>query len=341
MREAMLYEKLSNGKVRCNLCAHRCVISEGSRGICHVRENRGGKLYSLVYGQLIAEHVDPIEKKPLFHFYPGSGAYSIATAGCNFRCPWCQNWEISQMPRERHIIVGEEKPPEKVVSATQRTNCKSIAYTYTEPTVFFEYTYDTSKLARERGIANVYVTNGYMTEEMLNEYHHLLDAANVDLKAFRDETYRRYMGARLEPVLNSLKLMKRFGIWVEVTTLIIPTINDDPIELRDIARFIADELGKDTPWHISRFFPAYKMTSLPPTPIEKLLRAYEIGKEEGLQYVYLGNVPQEENTYCYNCGEVLIRRVGYYVARNIIADSKCPRCGSHIAGVGLSSRGSD
>ncbi|MFA4029673.1 MAG: hypothetical protein GDYSWBUE_000966 [Candidatus Fervidibacterota bacterium] len=336
MREAMLYEKMSNGRVRCNLCAHRCVIADGSRGICHVRENRGGKLFSLVYGQVIAEHVDPVEKKPLFHFYPGSGAYSIATAGCNFRCPWCQNWEIAHMPRERRIIIGDEKPPERIVDAAIRTRCKSIAYTYTEPTVFFEYTYDISKLAHERGIANVYVTNGYMTEEMLKEFHPLLDAANVDLKAFRDETYRRYMGARLEPVLSSLKLMKQLGIWVEVTTLIVPTVNDDPSELRDIARFIAMELGVDTPWHISRFFPAYKMTTLFPTPIDKLRQAYEIGKEEGLRYVYLGNVPQEENTHCYNCHELLIRRSGYFVARNIVTDSRCPRCGATISGVGLS-----
>ena len=214
MKEAKLYEQLDDVRVRCNLCAHRCVIAEGKRGVCQVRHNRGGTLFTLVYGRAIAQHVDPIEKKPLMHFHPGTSAYSIATPGCNFRCSWCQNADISQMVRERHLIMGEPASPAEIVAAAQRSGCRSIAYTYTEPTIFFEYAYDTAVLAYEAGLANVYVTNGYMTEEMLDAFAPYLDAANVDLKAFRDETYRKYAGARLQPVLDSLKVMKRLGVWV-------------------------------------------------------------------------------------------------------------------------------
>jgi len=335
MKEAVLYEKLSDNRVRCNLCAHRCIIADGKKGICLVRENRGGTLYTLVYGRTIAQHVDPVEKKPLFHFYPGSTAYSIATPGCNVRCRWCQNWEISQMPRERHLIMGQEASPEQIVAAAKHAGCRSIAYTYTEPTVFFEYAYDTARLAHEAGLTNIYVTNGYMTEEMLETFRPYLDAANVDLKAFRDETYRRYVGAHLQPVLEAMKMMKRLGIWLEVTTLVIPGINDDDGELKDAARFVAEELGVDTPWHISRFFPAYKMTDVPPTPIETLQRAREIGLEAGLCYVYVGNVPGEENTTCHKCGRLLIRRVGFHVVENHISDGRCPYCGTPVAGVGM------
>ena len=331
----MLYEKLADGRVRCNLCAHRCVIAEGRKGICQVRENQGGTLYTLVYGRTIAQHVDPVEKKPLFHFYPGSTAYSIATPGCNFRCRWCQNWEISQMPRERHLISGQEASPEQIVAMAKRAGCRSIAYTYTEPTVFFEYSYDTARLAHDAGLANIYVTNGYMTEETLEMLHPYLDAANVDLKAFRDETYRKYVGARLQPVLDAMKVMKRLGIWLEVTTLVVPGINDDEGELRDAADFVANELGVETPWHISRFFPAYKMTDVPPTPLETLRRAQKIGLDVGLRYIYVGNVPGEESTTCHNCGRLLIRRVGFYVVENHIRDGRCPYCGTPVAGVGM------
>ncbi|MGB9889215.1 MAG: AmmeMemoRadiSam system radical SAM enzyme, partial [Anaerolineae bacterium] len=304
MQEARLYEHLDENKVRCALCAHRCVIPEGQRGVCHVRENRGGTLYTLVYGRLIARHVDPVEKKPLYHFYPGSTAYSIATPGCNFRCRWCQNWEISQMPREEHLILGETASPEQIVADARRAGSRSIAYTYTEPTVFFEYAYDVSRLAREAGIANIYVTNGYMTPEMLDAYHPYLDAANVDLKSFREETYRHSIGARLQPVLDSLKKMKAMGVWVEVTTLVVTGVNDDPEEFRDIARFLAEELGPETPWHISRYFPAYRMAN-PATPLAILQRAREIGREAGLRYIYVGNVPGEENTHCHACDQLL------------------------------------
>ena len=264
MQEAMLYEKLPDNKVKCNLCAHRCTIAEDAVGVCHVRENKAGVLHTRVYGRTIARHVDPIEKKPLLHFYPGSTAYSIATPGCNFRCRWCQNADISQAPQESHFMLGQEASPEEIVAAAQQASCRSIAYTYTEPTIFFEYTYDAARLAHEAGLANVYVTNGYMTGEMLEMLHPYLDAANVDLKGFRDEVYRRYVGARLQPVLDSLERMKRLGIWVEVTTLIIPGVNDDSQELQETARFVSGELGPETPWHISRFTPAYQMASVPP-----------------------------------------------------------------------------
>jgi len=335
MKEAMLYEKLSDNQVRCNLCAHRCVIAEGKKGICQVRENQGGKLYTLVYGSTIIQNVDPVEKKPLLHFYPGSTAYSIATPGCNFRCRWCMNWEISQMPRERHLIlVEEEASPEQIVATAQRAGSRSIAYTYTEPTIFFEYAYDTARLAHDAGLFNIYVTNGYMTEEMLETFRPYLDAANVDLKAFREETYRRYVGARLGPVLDSLKAMKRLGIWLEVTTLVVPGVNDDPAELKDAAEFVANELGVDTPWHISRFFPAYKMADVPPTPISTLSQAREIGLEAGLRYVYVGNVLGEENTFCPSCGRLLIRRAGYRILENHVQpDGRCPDCGTLVAGV--------
>jgi pyruvate formate lyase activating enzyme len=339
VKEAMLYEKLSDDRVRCHLCAHRCTITDGKKGICQVRENRGGTLYTLVYGRTIAKHIDPVEKKPLFHFYPGTAAYSTATVGCNFRCRWCQNWDISQMVRERHLIMGEEASPEQIVAAAQRADCRSIAYTYTEPTIFFEYAYDTARLAHEAGLANIYVTNGYMTAgagEMLETFHPYLDAANVDLKAFRDETYREYVGARLQPVLEAMRTMKRLGIWLEVTTLVIPGINDDDKELKDAADFVADELGVETPWHISRFFPAYKTTDVPSTPAETLRRAREIGLEAGLRYVYVGNVPGEANTVCHACGKTLIRRSGFRVVENRVGPGGCcPDCGASIAGIGV------
>jgi pyruvate formate lyase activating enzyme len=333
MQEAMLYEKLARNRVRCNLCAHHCVIADGKRGICRVRENRGGVLYTLVYGRTIGQHVDPVEKKPLYHFYPGSLAYSIATPGCNFRCRWCQNWQISQAPRERDLISGREASPEQIVANAIETGSRSIAYTYTEPTVFFEYAYHTALLAHLNGLTNIYVTNGYMTKEMLETFHPYLDAANVDLKAFRNETYHHYVGAGLQPILDSMKRMKQMGFWLEVTTLLIPGLNDNPDELRDAARFIVQELGVDTPWHISRFFPAYRMTDRPPTPIRTLNKARDIGLEEGLRYVYMGNVDGESNTICYHCGRLLIRRKGYWIAENHIRKGNCPACGTPVSGV--------
>jgi pyruvate formate lyase activating enzyme len=241
------------------------------------------------------------------------------------------------MPRQQHLVIGEKASPAQIVAATRQAGCRSIAYTYTEPTIFFEYACDTARLAHEAGLANIYVTNGYMTEEMLETFHPYLDAANVDLKAFRDETYRKYVGARLQPVLDAMKVIKRLGIWLEVTTLVIPGINDDPAELREAARFVAQELGVDTPWHISRFFPAYQMPDVPPTPLSTLHRAREIGLEEGLRYIYIGNVRDEESTYCYECGQLLIARSGFYVMNNLVRDGRCPECGATVAGVGMGS----
>jgi pyruvate formate lyase activating enzyme len=342
VKEAMLYEKLPNDRVQCNLCAHRCLIADEKQGICQVRQNQAGTLYTLVYGTVIARHVDPVEKKPLFHFYPGSTAYSIATPGCNFRCRWCQNADISQMPREQDFVVRDEVSPEEIVASALRTGCRSIAYTYTEPTIFFEYAYDTARLAHEAGLANLFVTNGYMTEEMLEIFDPYLDAANVDLKAFRDETYRKYVGARLQPVLDSMRKMKHLGVWLEVTTLVIPGINDDPAELRDAAHFVAEELGVETPWHISRFFPAYQMTGVPPTPALTLRQAQEIGREEGLRYIYVGNIPGEDDTRCHQCDHLLIHRSDYRILESYAqAEGRCPNCGTPLAGVGMGHRNSN
>jgi pyruvate formate lyase activating enzyme len=333
MKEAMLYDKLDDNKVRCHLCSHRCVIPAGKLGVCQVRQNVDGTLHTLVYGSAISQNVDPIEKKPLYHFYPGSGSFSIATLGCNFQCKWCQNWEIAHMPRHQGVMRVRHTSPQELVNKALDSHSKSIAYTYTEPTIFFEYAYDTAKLAHQAGIANVYVTNGYMTTEMLDAFHPYLDAANVDLKAFRKKTYHRYVSAGLQPVLDSLKKMKELGIWVEVTTLVVPGINDEPAELLDIATFLSKELGPDTPWHLSRFFPHYQFPNVPPTPLDTLRQAQDIGHEAGLGYVYMGNVREESNTHCHACNELLILRRGYWIAANKIKDGKCPNCGTEIAGV--------
>lgn len=338
MKEAMLYEKGEKGEVRCFLCGHRCLIKDGKRGICAVRENKEGTLYTLVYGKVIARHIDPIEKKPLFHFHPGSTSYSIATVGCNFRCTHCQNYEISQYPKERPdvIIPGEDTTPQEIVELAIKTGCLSISYTYTEPTIFFEFAYDTARLAKENGIKNVFVSNGYTSPEATRMIAPYLDANNIDLKSFSDEHYKRVCGARLRPVLDTIRLMKELGVWVEVTTLLIPTYNDSEEELRRIAEFIKS-VSIDIPWHVTQFYPTYKLLDQPRTPIRTLRRAREIGLEVGLRYVYEGNVPGEggENTYCYNCGRLLIDRYDYIIRGNYIKDSKCPYCGSEINGIGL------
>lgn len=337
-KEALLYNHLEEKKVACRLCAQKCVIADGKRGFCNVRENRDGTLYTLVYGRTIASNTDPVEKKPFYHFQPGSLAYSIATPGCNFRCQWCQNCEISQAPSRRHLTLGTPMTPQQIVHTAQGNSCTSIAYTYTEPTVFFEYSYDTARHAREKGLANIYVTNGYMTNDMLDLMYPYLDAATVDLKAFRDETYWTYARAHLEPVLESLRKMKEQNVWTEVTTLVIPGINDDEQELRDAARFLSQELGPETPWHLSRFFPAFRMTHLPPTPVSTLRRACEIGREEGLSYVYLGNTGEGADTACPSCGSTVIRRSGFHASRNLLDENgRCPHCGTRICGVGMGS----
>lgn len=337
MKEARLYLKEKEQKVRCNLCNHRCLITPGKRGICGVRENRDGTLYTLVYGRVIARHVDPIEKKPLFHFHPGSRSYSIATVGCNFRCLFCQNYEISQMPRDEGRIMGEPFPPEEVVAAAEKTNCLSISYTYTEPTIFFEYAYDTAKLANAKRIKNIFVSNGYLGSEAIETIQPYLQAANIDLKAYSEKFYKEICGAKLKPVLENLKLMKKLGIWVEITTLIVPTLNDAEKELEAIADFILTELGPETPWHVSRFHPTYRLTSVHSTPVQTVLKAREIGLKAGLYYVYSGNIPGEggENTYCPHCGSLMIERLGYSLLQYNITNEQCPKCHTTIHGVGM------
>ena len=337
--KACLYEPLKNLKVQCRLCSHRCMISEGQRGQCCVRENQGGILNTLVYGRLIACHVDPIEKKPFFHFMPGSLSYSIATVGCNFSCRFCQNAEISRMPADQNgKIAGTISTSSSVLDEAQKTGCRSIAYTYTEPTVFFEFALDTAKLAHERGLRNVFVTNGYMTPEALEKIHPHLDAANVDLKAFQEKFYREVCGASLKPVLKTLRLMKSMGIHLEITTLLIPGMNDDPVQLSEMAAFIATELESNTPWHISRFHPTYKLTDCPPTSVNALINAREIGIKAGLQYVYIGNVPGDngENTYCHHCGNLIIERWGFAIRKNRIMDNCCEFCKAVVPGIEMS-----
>ena len=333
-REAMLYEKIEDNLVKCFLCAHHCRIKPDKRGICGVRENRSGILYSLVYGMLIAENVDPVEKKPLFHVYPGSKSFSIATVGCNFRCIFCQNHEISQIPRESGKIMGRDAVPAAVVEKALDTGSRTISYTYTEPTIYFEFAYEIAKIASDKGLKNVFVTNGFMTEEALETISPYLHAANVDLKSFSDDFYKKRCGARLQPVLDSLKKMKSLGIWVEITTLLIPTLNDGDDELRQIAEFIYS-LGAETPWHVSRFHPQYQLTDIPPTPAATIHRAVEIGKASGLKYIYSGNIPGDEgeDTRCSNCGEHLIDRYGFYIERLNLKGTKCPRCNTPLDGI--------
>lgn len=335
MKEAMFYEKIEDSKVRCYLCAHHCVISPNKRGICSVRENIDGTLYSLVYGKIIARNIDPIEKKPLFHFYPASKSYSIATVGCNFKCLHCQNYQISQYTKEFKEIPGEEMTPEEVVSEALLTGCKSISYTYTEPTIFFEFAYDCAKLAKEKGIKNVFVSNGYTSAEATRAIAPFLDANNIDLKG--DENfYKNIVGAKLQPVLETIKLMKELGIWIEITTLIIPKYNDSPDFLKRVAEFIKS-IDPDIPWHVSQFYPTFLLTDQPRTPVSSLKKATEIGLQSGLRYVYMGNVPGEggENTYCPTCGQLLIERRGFFVSKIQIKDSKCSKCYTPIAGIGM------
>ncbi|MDH4271826.1 MAG: AmmeMemoRadiSam system radical SAM enzyme [Candidatus Aminicenantes bacterium] len=334
IKEAMLWRSLEGGEVECSLCAHRCRVAAGKTGVCGVRKNRDGELMTHVYGELIAAHIDPIEKKPLYHFLPGTTSFSIATVGCNFRCPFCQNWQISQVTKKGQCFSGGQAlSPEEIVRVARTRGCRSVSYTYTEPTIFFEYAYDTAQLARSSSLANVFVTNGYMTAEALRMIQPFLDAANVDLKSFRDETYKKICGARLQPVLDSIRLMRELDIWVEVTTLVVPDLNDGDQELGEIARFIAS-VSPEIPWHISRFHPDYEYDRAPATPLETLRRARLLGKEAGLKYIYIGNVGGEsENTDCLQCGKALLRRSGFSVEENRVRGGKCSFCGAPVAGV--------
>jgi pyruvate formate lyase activating enzyme len=333
MKEAYLYKKKDNKMVRCNLCNHRCLIKNQDKGKCCVRKNIDGVLYSLVYRKLIAENSDPIEKKPLFHFLPGTYSLSIATVGCNFKCFFCQNFNISQTPSDFDIIEGRDVSPEELVNHALANGDKSISYTYTEPTIFFEYAYDTAELASKKGLKNVFVTNGFMTKECIMMMEPYLDAANVDLKSFSEDTYKKKIGGRLKPVLNNIILMKKLGIWVEVTTLIVPGINDSKGELQQIAEFLVG-IDKGMPWHISAYYPQYK-SDIPPTSIEQIKTAISIGKDAGLKYVYGGNIPgsKYENTHCPNCNNLLVERAGFSVSGNKLKKGFCFSCGEKIEGI--------
>ena len=331
-KEAMLYEKLENKTARCYLCAHRCVVGVSQFGLCGVRQNIEGVLYTLVYSEAISSNIDPIEKKPLYHFLPGTTSYSVATIGCNFKCGFCQNWQISQISKKDDSSLGRELEPGQIVKEAKKKGCRSISYTYTEPTIFFEYAYETAKLAKEAGLYNVFVSNGYMTKEATRTINPYLDAINVDLKSFREEFYLENCRGHLEPVLNTIKLARELNIWIEITTLIIPGKNDSEQELRDIAKFIAS-IGKDIPWHISRFHPDYKYVDYEATSIEVLKKAYEEGKKAGLRYVYLGNVLDDSDTHCYNCGKLLVRRIYFAVEENNIDEGKCSFCGTIVSGI--------
>lgn len=333
IKEARLWEKLDDQKVHCYLCAHECKIAQDKYGICGVRQNRQGNLYTTIYADVITAHVDPIEKKPLYHFLPGSRSFSIATIGCNFKCGFCQNWQISQKStKDGYAHSRREVPPEKVVEEARLNECRSISYTYTEPTIFFEYAFDTARLAHEAGLYNVFVTNGYLTKEALEMIRPYLDAANVDLKSFSDASYRKNCKARLQPVLETIAAMKSLGVWVEVTTLLIPGENDSDDELRRLAEFLAG-VDRMIPWHISRFHPDYEFTDHQATPLETMHRAKEIGQQAGLNHIYLGNVLEGSDTFCYQCRKQIIER--RYLSLNDfrLRDGRCPHCGAVISGI--------
>jgi pyruvate formate lyase activating enzyme len=332
-KEAMFWERLEGDRGQCHLCAHECKISESNFGVCGVRQNAKGVLQTLAYGRLIAANIDPIEKKPLYHFLPGSTSYSIATIGCNFKCGFCQNWQISQASiKEGDDAPGREAMPEQIVEAAKKSNCRSISYTYTEPTIYFEYAYDTARLAKRAGLSNVFVTNGYMTRQALETIKPYLDAANVDLKSFRDGSYKTMCKARLQPVLDTIAAMKELGVWLEVTTLVIPGENDSDEELGQIAAFLAGVDG-DIPWHISQFHPDYQFDDHGVTPVETLRRARDIGRRAGLRYVYLGNVREGTNTNCPQCRELIVERRYMGLNRLNLNNGRCPVCGTTISGV--------
>jgi pyruvate formate lyase activating enzyme len=321
--------------VVCSLCPHRCRIAPGKRGICRVRENREGKLLSLIYGRPAAAHVDPIEKKPLYHFLPGSKAFSVSTIGCNLSCPFCQNHTLSVVSRERLSFYSETVPAKEVVERAEDAGCLHLCFTYSEPTIYYEYMLDMARLAKDSGLTTSMVSNGYIEKGPLEELAPFMDAANIDLKAFKEETYREVLGGKLEPVKKTIRRMKQQGVWVEVTTLVVPQMNDSEQELTAIAEFLADT-GTEIPWHVSRFHPCHKRSHLPPTPIETLMTALECGKRAGLKYIYAGNVPGElsESTCCPGCGKVVIARWGFGVGEvNLDPEGNCNHCGNAIDGI--------
>lgn len=333
LKEALWWESLGEGEIQCNLCPRHCIITTGQKGFCRARKNIGGKLYVLTYGQPVAVHVDPIEKKPLFHVYPGSKSFSIATAGCNLRCKFCQNWEISQLDPEK--VDVRFVPPEEIVAGAKQTDSRTIAFTYTEPTIFYEYMLDIAQLAKTEGVKCVMHSAGFINPEPLRQIAPYLTAANIDLKGFSDKYYAGFCQGSLAEVLTALKILKAEGVWVEITNLIIPGANDSEEDIAKLAQWVKENLGPDTPVHFSRFFPMYKLTNLSPTPLASLTRARDIARRHGLNFVYIGNIPSQtgEDTYCPGCGRLLIKRVGYHVPENNLKHGKCPYCSKKIPGI--------
>lgn len=333
MKEALLYKKTDNSRVQCELCSHQCQLNEGQTGICNVRKNLKGTLYSLNYDKVTAIHSDPIEKKPLYHFLPASQSFSVAAMGCNFKCKFCQNHSISMVPDEHHIM-GEAISPQQLIDTAWRYNSESISYTYTEPTIYFELMFETAVLAKERGIKNVMVTNGFMSRQALDKIAPYMDGVNVDLKAFTEEFYRKYSGARLAPVLETITAMKDKNIWIELTTLVIPGLNSNMKEIKDLIQFIV-RLDPDIPWHVSRFFPQYQLTNHDVTPVETMDEILETAREMGLKYLYGGNISSNRwsHTQCPNCQTTLIKRSGYHSQVTGIQSGSCKKCREPIAGI--------
>jgi pyruvate formate lyase activating enzyme len=331
--EARHYNKLQNLKVECQLCPRKCKVADRERGACGVRENRGGTYYTLVYSRVCSKNVDPIEKKPLFHFLPGSPAYSIATPGCNFECRFCQNWEIAQFRPEQ--VQSVLMTPQRVVSGAKVSDCTIIAYTYSEPVIFYEYMFDCAKAGNKDGMHSVMISNGYIEEKPLRELCQVLSAVKIDLKAFTEKFYKDICSGELKPVLRTLEILKENGIWFEIVVLIIPTLNDSPDEISRMSDFIVTKLGPDVPVHFTRFHPTYKIKNLPPTPVETLEKARTIAMGKGMHYPYVGNVwgHPAESTYCPGCKKPVIRRIGFQILENRISNGKCQGCGTKIAGV--------
>jgi pyruvate formate lyase activating enzyme len=331
--EALYYKKHSDREIECLLCPRYCKLGDKERGYCGVRENMGGTYYTLVYGKACSVNVDPIEKKPFFHFLPRTNALSIATAGCNVNCKFCQNWEISQVRPEQ--VAHYDIPPSKVVDLAKKYSCPSIAYTYSEPVIFYEYMYDTSKEARLKGIKNTVVTGGHINPEPLEELTKVVDAIKIDLKAFTQDFYTSYVRGELQPVLDAIKIVHKSNVWLEIVYLLIPTLNDSPDEIRNLCSWIMNEIGPDVPLHFSRFYPMYLMKNLPRTPLSTLEKAYKIALAEGLHYVYLGNIPshQAESTYCPKCKNKVIQRIGYQIKKIELKEGKCKFCSNPIPGV--------
>ncbi|MGB2764711.1 MAG: AmmeMemoRadiSam system radical SAM enzyme [Candidatus Aminicenantaceae bacterium] len=331
--EARYYKKHPDREIECLLCPRYCKLGDKERGYCGVRENIGGTYYTLVYGKACAIHVDPIEKKPLFHYLPKSSTLSIATAGCNVNCKFCQNWEISQVRAEQ--VYNYDLPPRSVVENAQKYDCPVIAYTYTEPVVFYEYMYDTSIEARKKGIRNVVITGGYINPEPLEELIKVVDGIKVDLKAFSQEFYTSYVKGKLKPVLEAIKIISKSNVWLEIVYLVIPTLNDGTEKIREMCQWILKEIGPDVPLHFSRFHPMYLVKNLPPTPLSTLERVYKIAQKEGLHYVYIGNVPghRAENTYCPQCKKIIIQRSGYQIKNINLTGGRCKFCNNLIPGI--------